>query len=284
MQSKCLCTINLPEYDNRFTITQGRFESVSWRTNAIRLQTCLWLCAYRAANDASPFYIGVIDHELCRLEGTRWVIVGTVLAHEMPHINLPGVVMPFPHNTRNPCTYGPPLDDAALIFHGLPSVAETLQRMTHLPRPLRDFSFEEVAQELKRRMDACAPRHNLCYGALYLDGSNPVCDATLHSLSQQVCTREITNIFAASFVSRYRCARHGCDNVAMERCHGPNHSRPAMLRAAWLAVAPQHARYVPFLEVMREFLRLHLSPDAEFSFMCHDCHINSAQAPAIAPA
>lgn len=285
--------IHLASSDDRLVIENGNFSSkASWLIGTDRLQSCLWLCAYRSPRDAAPFFIGFIDHARCHLVENRWVIVGRVLAHEVPCIDLPGISRPFPRNTGNPCVNGPPLDDAALIAHGLPSVAETAACMTRLPSPpLRDFSHEEMATELRRRLEVCAPVHKSRYGAQYLDQTDPLCLHNVRSLSLLVCAREITDIFLAAFVSRYRCARAGCNNVAVERCHGPNHSRPDMFLRAWAAVAPSHQRYVPLLQVMLEFLSMHLSPEAQFSFLCSACHrradrarMHREQIPEIQPA
>lgn len=162
--SGTVCTINRPEHDHLLVIQGEAFASHSWVISADRLQGCLWLCAYRTAHDAAPFLIGLIDHARCRKdERGRWVIVGRVLARRQPHLELPGLCAPFPHNGRNPCVRGPPLDDAALVAHGLPSVAETLGRVGRLP--LREFVSAEVADELRRRLELLAGTHAARYGA-----------------------------------------------------------------------------------------------------------------------
>ena len=299
-----VCTINLPEYDDHLIIQNGNFESRAWLIANRRLRTSLWLCGYRSVRDKAPFIIGLIDHARCRLEDSgRWILVGKVLAHQAPCLNLPGLCTPFPRACRNPCPAGPCLDDAALVLYGFPSVAQTitqLQTIAQIPtttqvpttaqmpttaqvptaqllrpacsRPLRDFSFSEVADELRRRMELSRERHLAWYGAVLLDKTNANCLQSLHALSQHLCTREITFIFTQSFVRHYRCANQGCSNAAAERCHGQTNSRPVMFQRAWFLVEPLHGRFVPLLQVIREFLLMHLAPEAEFSFMCHACH------------
>jgi hypothetical protein len=274
-----ICTINLPECDERLIIQNGNFESHSWVIALHRLKTSLWLCGYRSTRDTAPFFIGVIDHSRCRLEDGntgKWILAGTVLAHHTPCLVLPGLCLPFPKTCRNPCITGPCLDDDALVRYGFPSVTQTIAQMTQLSsRPLRDFSFSEVADELRRRIEGSRDRLLSCYGAVFLDKTDVNCLQSVHAMSQNLCTREITQIFTPTFVGRYRCAKPGCHNAAVERCHGPNNSRPDMFRRAWFLVQRLYERYVPLLDVMTEFLRMHLAPEAEFSLMCHACHRNA---------
>ena len=274
-----ICTINLPEYDAHLIIQNGNFESHAWLIAPHRLKTSLWLCGYRSSRDAAPFIIGLIDHSRCRLEegsSGRWILAGTVLAHHTPCLVLPGLCLPFPRVCRNPCITGPCLDDEALVRYGFPSVAQTISQMTQLAsRPMREFSFAEVANELHRRIEGSHDRLLSCYGAIFLDKTDDTCLQSVHAMSQHLCTREITQIFTPTFVGRYRCANPGCHNAAVERCHGPHSSRPDMFRRAWFLVQRLYERYVPLLDVMTEFLRMHLDPDAEFSLMCHACHRNA---------
>ena len=184
---------------------------------------------------------------------------------------------PLMHNFRN-YRMAPAPNDAALILNGFPSAAETVARVANNAMgplgPLRPFVFEEVADYLRQRIVASQARHRSWYGAIAIDKHSGDVLTSLHALSQHSCTREITCIIARGFIHRYRCASPGCNNIATERCHGPNNSRPVMFSQAWQRVEPLHDRYVPLLDLMLEFLRMHMAPESEFSFMCHACHIN----------
>ena len=139
-------------------------------------------------------------------------------------------------------------------------------------RALRVQRFEDVAQELRRRIDEANPRHVRWYGAVRIDKKDPNLLTTLHALSQQICTREITHIFTRGFVASFRCATHGCPREAVERCHGVDCPRPKLFARAWQDIEGRHDRAVPLAELMRQFLELHLEPEMGFSLRCHPCH------------
>lgn len=273
-----VCTINHPEPARNLEIVNGEFSYRVDRLPRTVLGRSLWLYGYR--DPQAPFFIGTIDHARCRAyENNRgWILCGTVLAHEPPRLDLPGLTMPYPllQNVGN-YSMAPAPTDAALILNGFPSMAQTVAQITNNamihPRP---FVFEEVADYLRQRIVSSRERHRAWYGAIAIDKHSGDVVTSLHALSQHLCTREITFIFTRGFVGQIRCARPGCYNIATERCHGPNSSRPVMFLQAWQRVEPLHDRYVPLLDIMLEFLRMHLAPESEFSFLCHVCHRTTA--------
>lgn len=139
-------------------------------------------------------------------------------------------------------------------------------------RALRVQRFEDVAQELRRRIDEANPRHVRWYGAVRIDKKDPNLLTTLHALSQQICTREITHIFTRGFVASFRCATYACPREAVERCHGVDCPRPKLFARAWQDIEGRHEQQVPLAELMKQFLELHLEPEMGFSLRCHPCH------------
>jgi len=170
-----------------------------------------------------------------------------------------------------------PLDGLLLGVTALPQVNSMSEPGLLAPRPLREFDQGALMEELQRRITASFERHQRNYGGVMLDKLHPWIYSSLQGLSQTVATREITWLLGAGFVGGQVCSTPHCTNRASERSHGPNHPRPALFRRAWETVAPNHERLVPLLEVMVEFLRLHLLPEVEFTLQCHPCHMRQAR-------
>jgi len=283
-RSECrICTLNQPQYDGRLVFSEGLVWGEAWRFDVEKLQRASFWYGYRnSANNTWPFFIAFLVHERCTFDAAerRWRLCGRVLPYELAWNA--DIALPFPRHDqfmqRSSFRYGEAPSDDALARCGLPSLEVILLQTTMLPQivegaQLRDFDVAVLAEEMERRIRNSRERHERHYGALLVDKLHQHADSTLQSLSQTVATREITALLQAKFVMSLRCATPGCQTRASERSHGQNHSRPALFRRAWETVAPRHERFVPILEVMREFLRLHLLPEVGFTLQCHACHV-----------
>lgn len=289
-RSECrICTLNQPQYDGQLVFSEGHVWGEAWRFDAAKLQKVILWYGYRnTANHTKPFLIALLVHERCTFDAAerRWKLCGLILRYELPSVTWPAeMALPFPRRNqltqRSSFRYGKAPSDDALSFCGLPSLETLLLQTTPLPRTvqsvervqLREFDVAALAEEVQRRIHMSRERHERHYGALFVDKLHQHEESTLQSLSQTVATREITALLGTGFVFSWRCATPSCQNPASERSHGQNHPRPALFRRAWGTVAPRHERFVPILEVMKEFLRLHLLPEVGFTLQCHACHV-----------
>lgn len=282
-----ICTLNLPQHDGFLVFSEGHVWGEAWRFDAAKLQRAIFWYGYRqSVNNTRPFFIASLVHERCIFDaaGRCWKLCGCVLHYELPWMPA-DMALPFPHQDQSmqqsSFRYGEAPSDDALARCGLPSLEVLLLQTTMLPptaqiaegAQLRDFNAAALAKEMERRIHNSRKRHERHYGALFVDKLHQHAESTLQSLSQTVATREITALIGPGFVNSRRCATPSCQNRASDRCHGQNHSRPTLFRRAWETVAPRHERFVPILEVMREFLKLHLLPEVGFTLQCHACHV-----------
>ena len=86
--------------------------------------------------------------------------------------------------------------------------------------------------------------------------------------SCHIFTDVVQKSFPATYLKKFKCS--DCGDLAKERCHGVEESRPLLIKRALEKVFPDISKIITLKEILIQFLEEHKA--TKFTFKCSKCH------------